>query len=365
MLNRRRLLTTALTLAFAAAPLQLLQAAVPAGYPSGYQSVIDAATKEGKVVVYATTDAALAQPLIQSFQQLYPGIKVEYNDLNSTELYNRFISETAAGAGSADVLWSSAMDLQVKLANDGYSMRYTSPEAGKLPDWAHWRDEVYGTTYEPIAFVYNRKLVSAGEVPKTHAEFAALMNNPKFKGKVTSYDPEKSGVGFLLASQDSKVNPSFWNLAKGLGGADVKLQTSVGAMMERISSGENLIGYNLLGSYAMTRSKKDANIGYVLPTDYTLVISRLALIAKASKNPNAAKLWLDFLISTRGQSLLAASDLYAVRTDMEGNATGTYLGRVLGGAMKPTPVGAGLLTYLDQSMRLQYLKQWKASLARN
>ena len=59
------------------------------------------------------------RPLIKDFESLY-GVKVEYNDMNSTELYNRFISESAGEQHSADVLWSSAMDLQVKLVNDGY-----------------------------------------------------------------------------------------------------------------------------------------------------------------------------------------------------------------------------------------------------
>ncbi|MCD2476555.1 extracellular solute-binding protein, partial [Staphylococcus aureus] len=78
---------------------------------------IAAARKEGKVVVYSTTDTAAVRPLVKDFEALYPGVRVEYNDMNSTELYNRFISEAAAGGGSADVLWSSAMDLQVKLVN--------------------------------------------------------------------------------------------------------------------------------------------------------------------------------------------------------------------------------------------------------
>ncbi len=65
-------------------------AAVPAGYPAEYQKIVDAATKEGKVVIYSTTDTKAAGPLIKGFEEQYPGIKVEYNDMNSTELYNRY-----------------------------------------------------------------------------------------------------------------------------------------------------------------------------------------------------------------------------------------------------------------------------------
>lgn len=67
--------------------------------------------------------------------------------------------------------------------------------------------------------------------------------------------------------------------------------------MERIASGENLIGYNLNTAYALTRAKKDPSLGIILPKDYTLVISRVMFIAKNAKNPNAAKLWLDFVLS--------------------------------------------------------------------
>src|SRR5579862_6039485 len=82
-----------------------VQAQVPQGYPADYAKTVEAAKKEGKVVIYSTTDAASSNPLVKDFEALYPGIKVEYSDLNSTELYNRFIAEAAANNGTADVLW--------------------------------------------------------------------------------------------------------------------------------------------------------------------------------------------------------------------------------------------------------------------
>src|SRR5438309_8203927 len=128
-------------------------AQVPAGYPADYARIVDAAKAEGKVVIYSALDTKAAQPLIRDFNAVYPGIKVEYNDMNSTELYNRFIAEQAANQGGADVMWSSAMDLQVKLVDEGKAMAYRSPEAGKLPSWAVYKDQAYGTTYEPAVFI--------------------------------------------------------------------------------------------------------------------------------------------------------------------------------------------------------------------
>ena len=260
-------------------------AQVPAGYPADYAKIVDGAKKEGKVVVYSTTDAKLVTPLIKDFEAAFPGVKVEYTDLNSTEVYNRFISENAANATSADAVWSSSMDLQMKLAADGLAMTYKSPEIAALPAWAHWKDSVYATTFEPIAIVYNKRLVPAEDVPKTHDELLKLLTSKgeKYQNKVTAYDPEKSGVGFMLVNQDAKLYPKLWELVKAFGERSLKVQSSTGTMLERVSSGENLIGYNVLGSYALTRAKKDPSMGIAFTTDYNLVLSRLVFVARTRR----------------------------------------------------------------------------------
>ena len=340
-------------------------AQVPAGYPAAYADVIAGAKKEGKVVVYSTTDTAAANFLTKDFATLYPGISVEYNDMNSTEVYNRFISERAANAGSADVLWSSSMDLQIKLANDGGALAYASPEIPHLPSWAVWKTEAYGTTYEPLAIVYNKRLLSGDEIPQSHADLTRVMTAKldKVKGKVTTYDIEKSGVGFMLITQDSKYNPQFWEMVKALGAIGPRVQSSAGTMMERISSGENLLGFNIFNSYAALRAKKDPAIGIVLPKDYTLVMSRVMFISKTAKNPNAAKLWLDYILSKRGQTIIAnQSELGSIRSDVEGEMTVAGYTKQLGANAKPIPVSTDLLAYLDQTKRLDFIKQWQAAM---
>ncbi|MEC5163259.1 MULTISPECIES: ABC transporter substrate-binding protein [unclassified Janthinobacterium] len=336
-------------------------AQVPAGYPADYQKIIDGAKKEGKVVIYGATDSKAAQPLIKDFNALYPGITVEYNDMNSTEVYNRFISEVAAGGNTADVMWSSAMDLQMRLASDGYALKYKSVEAAKIPGWAVWDDTAYGTTFEPAAIVYNKRMLDAKEVPQTHADFAKLITQPKFKDKVTTYDIEKSGVGFMFMTQDARENTKFTELLNAFGEAKVRVQSSTGTMMERISSGENLIGYNVLGSYALVRAKTDPSIGVVLPKDYTLILSRVQFINKAAKNPNGAKLWLDYILSKRGQSVIADhSKLFAIRADVTGETTSAELIKLIGAAnVKPVPVHPIILQFLGPAKRMAFLKQWK------
>jgi iron(III) transport system substrate-binding protein len=339
-------------------------AQVPAGYPPGYADIVAAARKEGRVVVYSVTSSVPL--LLQDFQLLYPDVKLDYVVLDTGPLYDRVVAETTSGS-TADVVWSSAMDLQVKLVADGHAARYVSPEASNLPSWAMWRDEAYGTTFEPVGFVYNKSLVDASKVPQSRAELVELLgrNEAKFKGKITAFDPEKSGLGYLLMTQDLDASPStFWNVAKALGNAGLYPGTGSGAQFERLAKGESVLGYNLLASYATGRIKKDLpNLGVVLPKDHTLVVSRVMFISSKAAHPNAARLWFDYLLSKRGQQMLAKSDLGSLRADVDDDMTPSALGRQLGNAVKPIAVGPGLLTPLDAAKRQAFLARWNTDVA--
>lgn len=321
-----------------------------------------AAANEGRVVIYAATDERIAQPLIEDFERRYPGVRVEYEDMNSGALYRRFLDEARHG-GRADVLWSSAMDLQVKLVNDGYAQPHRSSETAALPGWAVWKNEAFGTSFEPIAIAYNRQLLPPDAVPQTHAELLRLLAQrpDALHGRIATYDPTGSGLGFMLHTQDVLANPVvFWRLAEAFGATGTTALASTAAMLDRIAAGDALIGYNVLGSYAMLRAASDPAIGVVLPRDYTLVLSRVAFIARDARHPNAARLWLNYLLSRRGQQLLAQSPgFFSVRDDVPGDAAAAELRSQLGGALRPIPIGPGLMTYLDQVKRRDFLRQWE------
>jgi iron(III) transport system substrate-binding protein len=347
---------------FASAIGGALAQSVPAGYPADYAQLIAEAKKEGSLTVYATTDAKVASPLIKDFEALY-GIKIDYNDLNSTELYNRLIAESAAGTGTADLSWSSAPDLQIKLAADGLALAYASPEIPGLPKWAVMENMAYGTTYEPMAIIYNKALVPAEDAPKSHRDLTKLLTSKAatYKGKVTVYDPERSGVGFLMMNRDLKADPSSWDLFKALGGADVKVYTSAGAMIEKVGSGEHVIALNIFASYGILSMKKNPNLAMVWPSDYTLIATRVAFIPAKGKHPAAGKLFLDYLLSKRGQAIIAKGELFSIREDVEGKETAKAVNDQLGDKVRPIPVSRELLETLEQSKRLEFLNQWQAA----
>ena len=329
------------------------------------QSLEAAASREGKVVVYSVTSAVPA--LLEDFRRLYPGVKLEYVALDTGPLYDRVVSESAAGR-TADIVWSSAMDLQVKLVADGYAMTYRSREASKLPAWAVWRDQAYGTTFEPVGFVYNKKLFDGAAVPQTRGGLMELLHaDPsRFKDRITAFDPANSGLGYLLMTQDLSVSgAAFWDVVKALGQAGLYPGSGSGAQFERLGRGESVFGYNLLASYAEGRIKKDLpQLGVVLPKDLTPVVSRVMFISKNAAHPNAAKLWVDYVLSKRGQEILAKSDLGALRADVAADMTPGALGARLGAALKPIAIGPSLLAPLEADKRDGFLRQWGAAVAR-
>jgi iron(III) transport system substrate-binding protein len=109
------------------------------------------------------------------------------------------------------------------------------------------------------------------------------------------------------------------------------------------------------------RAKTDPSIGVMLPKDYTLIMSRVQFISKSAKNVNAAKLWMDYLLSQRGQTVIAnESKLFAIRSDVKGETTSSELIELVGEKhIKPIPVGPAVLEYLTPAKRMAFLKNWK------
>jgi len=328
-------------------------------------ALLEAARQEGTVTIYTSTDAAQAQALLDAFTARY-GVKIAYNDVGTNGAYNQVISEAAAGQVTADLVWSSAMDLQMTLVKDGYAEPYKSAEAGSIPAWANYQDTLYATTIEPIGMIYNTGALKEDQLPRTRADLIKFLEDNKadLDGKVATFDPEKSGTGFLHHTNDLRQTDSFWDFAKALGGVRVKTYSSSGAMKETVVSGENVLAVNIIGSYALDWVKETPNLGVAFGSDYTPAFSRLALITKGAPHPNAAKLFLDFTLSKEGQEALASGGLPSVRGDVASGLNVDTLNERVGGGLKPIAVDEALLDYMDPARRVGFFNEWKSAIAR-
>lgn len=321
----------------------------------------------GEAVIYSTTDMALARPIVKAFQERYPAVAVSYHELQSLEIYDRVARESGAGGATADLVLSSAMDLQVKLANDGYASRQAPSQAGRLPRWAVWQDLAFAVTYEPAVIIYNRPFFEGREPPRTRAELMrALEEEDGLFGKVATYDVERSGLGFLFLARDQKHFPHIWKLVSLMGDQGVKLYTNSAAIIDRVATGRFVLGYNILGSYAEAMAATRPELGIILPQDYTIIASRVAIVPRAARTPALGSLFLDYLLSTEGQRVIASeSGLGAVHPDVEVPGGANAMQARLGARLRPISVGPGLLVYLDQVKRRKLLEMWNEALVQH
>lgn len=320
----------------------------------------------GEAVVYSTTDMAQARPIIEAFQARYPAVAISYHELQSLEIYDRVTRESDQGDMTADLVLSSAMDLQVKLANDGYASRQAPSEAGGLPRWAVWQDSAFAVTYEPAVIIYNRPFFEGREPPRTRADLMRLLEEGEgLFGKVATYDVERSGLGFLFLARDQEHFPQIWRLVSLMGGQGVKLYTNSAAIIDRVATGRFVLGYNILGSYAQAMAATRPGLGIILPEDYTIIASRVAIVPRAARSRALGALFLDFLLSPEGQRVIAdESGLGAVHPAVGLAGSANAMQARLGARLRPISVGPGLLVYLDQVKRRKLLERWNEALVR-
>ncbi|MFM9870276.1 sensor histidine kinase [Achromobacter xylosoxidans] len=310
------------------------------------------------LTIAGPTDTPVVAPLILGFQAQRPDVTVVYREMGSRELYEAAIEDRLK---DVDVLMSSASDLQIRLANDGYAQRYTSPYAARLPSWAVWRNEVYGFTFEPAVIVYNPKRYSEATVPRSRQDLLRTLEQDRARlhGRVGTYDISRSSVGYLMAEQDELVSSNFWGLANAFGQVGVRLSATTAELLDAIENDEMDLGYNILGSYALSRQAAGAKIGVVFPQDYVLVLARSVLIARRAPNPDLGRALVDWLLSPAGQQVASShAALGSIMEDTPGRWTSEAVLARSQGIVQPVVLSPALLVGLDQRRHSRFVQNW-------
>ncbi len=310
------------------------------------------------LVIAGPTDTPVVAPLIQGFQSLRPDVSVTYREIGSRDLYEATIDGRLT---QVDVLMSSASDLQIRLANDGYAQSYASPYAPKLPSWAVWRNEVYGFTFEPAVIVYNPKRYTEATVPRSRQDLLRLLEREQssLQGRVGTYDIAASSVGYLLAEQDELVSSNFWGLANAMGQVGVRLSPTTAQLLDAIENDEMDLAYNILGSYALSRQASGSKIGVVFPQDYVLVLARSVLISRRAPSPDLARALVDWLLSPAGQQVASShAALGSIMEDTPGRWTSEAVLARSSGIVQPVVLSPALLVGLDQRRHSRFVQNW-------
>lgn len=333
-----------------------------------FGEVLTYASKDGaaqdELVIYSTLDIRLAAPLISAFQRGHPSVSVRYEDLLAGEIAARVISETAAGKPTADFVFSSAMDMQIKLANDGYAQPVAVPAARNWPDWANWQDTAFALTFEPGVLVYHKPSFPDGP-PQSRLELMAWLRQapPEMQGKTGTYDIEQSAVGYLFLARDAEHFPDIWSLLRVMAAAGLQTFPTSQDIIDRVADGRLVLGYNILGSYAADQARLEPDLGLVLLRDFTVVVSRVALVPRAAASPELGTEFLAFLMSKEGQTLLSEKlRLPAVSLEVSGANSARAMQAALGDQLRPVSVSPGVLVYLDQAKQRRFYRLWRSAL---
>lgn len=318
---------------------------------------------ENPLHIYSSLDVHIAAPLILGFQQENPDVTVYYGEMLTGEINDRIVTETDAGGTTADFAFSSAMDLQVKLANDGYAQEAIAPDSAHWPRWANWRNTAYALTFEPAVLVYNRAAFADRPPPATRAELEdwLVRGGAGLYGRIGTYDIEKSAVGFLFLARDQDQFPDIWSFVRAMGQAGVQQFATSKDILQRLSDGRLQVGYNLMGSYAADWARSHPEVGLILPRDFTVVVSRIGLVPRAAARPDLGTRFLAFFMSRAGQTIVAEKlRLPAVSLTVSDSNTARAMQDALSAELRPVTVSPGLLVYLDQAKRRRLIDRWRA-----
>ena len=301
--------------------------------------------------ILSTADIEIFEPLIEAFQIENIGVEILYDVASSTQVMQAIHQD----AIDYDLVISSAMDLQIKLANDGFAQVHRSPEVDALPNWANWRDEVFGFTAEPAVLVISKDAFEGMEIPQNRRDLISLMrSNPSaFEQQIGTYDARTSGLGYLFATQDARNTETYWQLTEVMGGLNAQLYCCSNEMISDVVNGHLAVAYNVLGSYARARVAETPSLMIIEMDDYISVMMRTVLIPKNSENPQIAGDMIDFLLSARAKPILRNVGLPPVVDGADQTP------------LRTIRLGPGLLVFLDQLRRETFLRNWTGSILQN
>lgn len=265
-------------------------------------------TGKQSLMIYTSMKENLISPIVEGFKALYPDIEVDYYSAGAGKLMAKIATERQAGAVACDVLWTSEVPDFINLRNEGVLLAYKSPE----------RENVVSTIDDPDGYFTAARLGTLGicynttkitNPPKTWEDLL----DPIYKDNFSIANPALSGTSMVSVAMI--VETLGWEYIEKLAANGARMGQGSGQVVDDTASGDT---YAAIGVDYITLDKvaKGANLGFVY-TDKMLVIPSPVAIFKDSKNQDAAKKFVDFLLSKEGQKNVAENYTLPVRNDVE------------------------------------------------
>jgi iron(III) transport system substrate-binding protein len=257
---------------------------------------VDAAKKEGKVVLYGTVVPQAMESIFNSFEKKF-GIKVEYWRASGNGVIDRAANEWRAGRPGYDVVEGNP-GLNAILKKEGAITKFIPPSSEKFPAQFMDKDGVLiAWRLIPISVLYNTETVKPADRPKNLDDLV----DPKWKGKVSVPNPLQHAETTQFLWNLQKFKGDKWlDFAKALARQEPLLVESFAPVPNKLISGEAQLGIG----YIKYLKQYKGPLGYVLLDKHLTDPNVFSLGSKAA-NPNAARLYMEYLCSSEGQKLVA------------------------------------------------------------
>jgi iron(III) transport system substrate-binding protein len=286
------------------------------------------AKQEGNLIVYSVWDVEHLRVVTDAFMKRYPGIKATYWQARNPEIVTRALTEFQGGQSSFDVVLSDNAPPVIRAA--GAIMNYETVQKDVL----YLHDATLPTVSLQVqALAFNTKKIKPADLPKSWEDVA----NPKYKGLVALDDPMRAGpLSSMLAALKTqwKDDERFNKFLRGLKALGVPVHKSTSAMFRLVISGEYPICMPALLHDVIEEIHKGTPVNYI-KTNPPVLFPRQAGIYAKSPNPNAAKLFAEWLISEEGQKTIDSIGRETARNDFKSK---TSVEAAFGKGMKPLPV---------------------------
>jgi iron(III) transport system substrate-binding protein len=268
------------------------------------------AKAEGKVVWYTSTPIEQGQKIADAFQK-ETGIKVEMFRSGGSAILRRFQQEIDAGRVAADVLTHSEPAAANVLGKKGLFVPFKPKNFDKVPDVAKDPAGLFvGQRLNLMTHYLRSDKIAAADEPRTWEDLLA----PKYKGKLVMTDPSFTSLQVSVVGTMSKARG--WGFYEKLRANDVMIVQGNQQVSDMLKRGERLIAVGALDSYAADLKKEGHPIKTLYPSDGLFVIPSPTSIVKGSPNPNAARLFAEFMIGDVAQNIFPADGGYSSRGDI-------------------------------------------------
>jgi iron(III) transport system substrate-binding protein len=258
---------------------------------------LDKAKQEGRVVLYTSWGPGDADYVVKDFERKHSHLKVEIVRASSEKTLNRLLSEQRANKFFGDVSAISGIQSMI-LKEKGALDRYQSKEAANFP--ADWRDpDGYGVGLHQTIYVigYNTKLVAADAAPKSYDDLLL----PRWKGQLGWDTEEYYLFGALMKARGREKGLDFW---RRVAAHQVNFRKGYTLITELVSAGEFPVAISLYQHRVDEYIEKGAPLQWVAPNPLVGGDPNKIALLKNAPHPNAAKVFIDFMLSLDGQKLL-------------------------------------------------------------